>query len=219
MGLSYHRDLDGLPKPELGLPKSSELEYQVYGKSSPYSEALPVGVPRGVVGEPSQAATVGVHHVDLEVAVPVAGECNLAVCPGKAKVVLTMMFGVLEREAGNKLFATGWFSSVVSTASEAIRLGQRGVPKFAKLAAKVELAAVVFQLVIRINFSRVLRCPAFTARRRYIMTEGQTLFILVDGCFVMVIASASQRSNPLKIKRLLRQKTPRNDCNFIPKRV
>jgi hypothetical protein len=43
--------------------------------------------------------------------------------------------------------------------------------------------------------------------------------ILVKGYFVTVIASVSQRSNPLKTKRLLRQKAPRNDCNFIPKRV
>jgi hypothetical protein len=43
--------------------------------------------------------------------------------------------------------------------------------------------------------------------------------ILVMGYFVMVIASASQRSNLFKISRLLRQKTPRNDCNFKPKRV
>jgi Leucine-rich repeat (LRR) protein len=34
------------------------------------------------------------------------------------------------------------------------------------------------------------------------------------GLFCNVIASVSQRSNPFKIKRLLRQKTPRNDCNF-----
>jgi hypothetical protein len=37
------------------------------------------------------------------------------------------------------------------------------------------------------------------------------------GLFGNVIASVSQRSNPFKIKRLLRQKTPRNDCNFNPK--
>jgi hypothetical protein len=43
--------------------------------------------------------------------------------------------------------------------------------------------------------------------------------IYIKGYFVIVIASVSQRSNPLKIKRLLRQKAPRNDCNFDPKRV
>jgi hypothetical protein len=46
-----------------------------------------------------------------------------------------------------------------------------------------------------------------------------TASVLVKGYFVMVIASVSQRSNLLKIKRLLRQKTPRNDCNFNPKPV
>jgi hypothetical protein len=45
---------------------------------------------------------------------------------------------------------------------------------------------------------------------------GGPAVILVKGYFVTVIASVSQRSNPLKTKRLLRQKTPRNDCNFIP---
>jgi hypothetical protein len=34
-----------------------------------------------------------------------------------------------------------------------------------------------------------------------------------------VLGGASQRSNPLQTKRLLRQKTPRNDCNFNPNRV
>jgi hypothetical protein len=48
---------------------------------------------------------------------------------------------------------------------------------------------------------------------------GQRATILVKGYFVTVIASVSQRSNPLKTKRLLRQKAPRNDCNFIPQRV
>jgi hypothetical protein len=53
--------------------------------------------------------------------------------------------------------------------------------------------------------------------------------IIVKGYFVTVIASVSQRSNPLKTKRLLRlrftesrragQKSPRNDCNFNPDRV
>jgi hypothetical protein len=32
-------------------------------------------------------------------------------------------------------------------------------------------------------------------------------------------SAAGQGSNPLKIKRLLRQKTPRNDYNFYPKPV
>jgi hypothetical protein len=32
-------------------------------------------------------------------------------------------------------------------------------------------------------------------------------------------SAAGQGSNPLKTKRLLRQKALRNDCNFIPKRV
>jgi hypothetical protein len=32
-------------------------------------------------------------------------------------------------------------------------------------------------------------------------------------------SAAGQGSNPLKIKRLLRQKAPRNDCSFDPKRV
>jgi hypothetical protein len=39
------------------------------------------------------------------------------------------------------------------------------------------------------------------------------------GLVCYVIASVSQRSNPLKNKRLLRQKAPRNDCNFNPKQV
>jgi len=39
------------------------------------------------------------------------------------------------------------------------------------------------------------------------------------GLFGIVIASVSQRSNLLKIKRLLRQKAPRNDCSFNPQRV
>jgi hypothetical protein len=43
--------------------------------------------------------------------------------------------------------------------------------------------------------------------------------ILVMGYFVMVIASASQRSNLFKISRLLRQKTPRNDSHSNPQRV
>jgi hypothetical protein len=47
----------------------------------------------------------------------------------------------------------------------------------------------------------------------------KTGFILVKGYFVTVIASVSQRSNPLKIKRLLRQKAPRNDAHSNPKRV
>jgi hypothetical protein len=68
------------------------------------------------------------------------------------------------------------------------------------------------------------------------MAEHQpSLKILVKGYFVTVIASVSQRLPwrpprhavpqareailPLKTKRLLRQKAPRNDCNFIPKRV
>jgi hypothetical protein len=44
-------------------------------------------------------------------------------------------------------------------------------------------------------------------------------YILVKGYFVIVIASVFQRSNPLKTKRLLRQKAPRNDLHSNPQRV
>jgi len=47
------------------------------------------------------------------------------------------------------------------------------------------------------------------AVRLFVKTLPRTITILVKGYFVIVIASVSQRSNPLKIKRLLRQKAPR----------
>jgi hypothetical protein len=52
----------------------------------------------------------------------------------------------------------------------------------------------------------LLRGDCF-GKKRLAMTTFYTRLVLV--CYV--IASVSQRSNPLKTKRLLRQKAPRND--------
>jgi hypothetical protein len=53
----------------------------------------------------------------------------------------------------------------------------------------------------------------------FVKEELRCRFYTHYGLFCNVIASVSQRSNPLKIKRLLRQKAPRNHINLNPKRV